>query len=68
MYGRLEVTAQQDEDGRWTLYRRGADGKRSPLTDVVVPDGAMLDDLAPLLEVAYHEWATPESWITQIEG
>lgn len=68
VYGRFHIVARQDDDGSWALLRRGADGKHSPLTDVVVPDDATLDDVERLLEVAFHEWATPEAGIVRLEG
>lgn len=68
VYGRLAVTAQRDEFGRWALYRQGADGKRSRLDEVVVPEGASPDEIEEFLEGAFHEYATPDGTITRIDG
>ena len=38
-----QVTAEQTTDGSWVLYQLASDGKRSRLTDVIVPDHATLD-------------------------
>ena len=55
--------------GRWTLFYPGADGKRRPAHDVVVPAFVVTeDDLAAYLADLWHEAATPTNqdvrWIT----
>lgn len=67
VYGRFEVVAEHRAGGRWSLARRGADGKRSRIEDVVVPDDATLDEVEGLLEVAFHEWAIPGRTITRLD-
>jgi hypothetical protein len=44
--------------GEWRLFRFGGDGKRSPLTDAVIPDWIEEDELAVYLADLFHEHAT----------
>jgi hypothetical protein len=44
--------------GEWRLFRLGGDGKRSPLTDAVIPDWIEEGELATYLGDLFHEHAT----------
>ncbi len=46
--------------GRWQLSLAGADGKRSPLTDILVPTDVTTEkELLTFLHDIYHESARP---------
>jgi hypothetical protein len=50
----------EHRSGRWQLSIAGADGKRSPISDVVVPaDITSEKDLLTFLHDVYHESARP---------
>ncbi len=66
VYGRFRVAAEETADGGWVLFRLGADGKRSRLTDAVLPDEATIDDVERGLEAAYHELGRPGTAIVRI--
>lgn len=58
VFGRLIVA--EHRSGRWQLLLAGADGKRRPLTDVLVPDDITSEeDLLRFLHDIYHEAAGP---------
>jgi len=64
----IHLLADQQK-GRWTLFYPGADGKRRPAHDLVVPEVVGTeDDLAAYLADICHEAATPTNhevrWIT----
>ena len=44
--------------GEWRLFRLGGDGKRSLLTDAVIPDWIEEGELATYLADLFHEHAT----------
>jgi hypothetical protein len=67
IYRRYKVTAEQTTDGVWVLYILGSDGKRSRLTDVIVPDHATLDEVERQLEAVFHEIGTPDTSIVRID-
>ena len=67
VYGRFRVTADEAADGVWVLHRLGADGKRSLLTDAVIPDSATIDDVERGIEAAYHELGRPGTSIVRID-
>jgi len=46
-------------EGMWRTYLLGADGKRSLVLDVVVPESLAEDELAQYFDDLYHEAATP---------
>ena len=50
----------EHRSGRWLLSLAGTDGKRRPLTDVLVPDDITSEkDLLRFLHDIYHEAAGP---------
>jgi hypothetical protein len=65
VYGRFHVIAERSADRVWTLMRR--DGKRSPLTDVLVADGAPASDIVDALEATFHELGSPGRAISPID-
>ena len=67
VYGRFRVTAEQNEDAAWAVYRDGSDGKRGRMTDVVVPEDATLDEVERVLEAMFHELARPGTSIMRID-
>jgi hypothetical protein len=56
VFGR-RVLAVRSETG-WQLFYLGADGKRRPATDIVVPGDVRESDLDQYLGDLCHEWAT----------
>ena len=55
----IRIVAEH-RSGRWKLTLAGADGKLSPLSDVVVPaDITSEKDLLTFLDDVYHELAKP---------
>jgi hypothetical protein len=61
------VRAVRDE-GRWSLFYLGADGKKRPATDLLVPDSVTESELEGYLADLCHEWASethPE--VTRLE-
>ena len=56
VFGR-QVLAVKSEDG-WQLFYSGADGKRRPADDLIVPPFVAKSELASYLEDLCHEWAT----------
>jgi hypothetical protein len=56
VFGRM-MTAER-ADGRWRLRDVGADGKRRPANDVVVPGFVGEDELVQYLADVFHESAT----------
>jgi hypothetical protein len=44
--------------GEWRLFRLGGDGKRSPLTDAVIPDWIEEQELGTYLADLFHEHAS----------
>lgn len=56
VFGRM--LAAEPKDGRWRLYDVGADGKRRPATDVVVPDFVGDEALPQFLADLFHESAS----------
>ena len=67
VYGRFRVAAEETSDGVWVLYRLGSDGKRSRVTDAVIPDDATLEDVERGIEAAYHELGRPGTSITRVD-
>lgn len=56
VFGRL-MQAERSTSG-WRLFRLGSDGKRSPVTDTVIPDFVSEHELDQYLADVFHEWAT----------
>ena len=67
VYGRFVVIAERSADRVWTLWRRGTDGKRSPLIDVFVADDAAASDIVDALEATFHELGSPGRAISPID-
>jgi len=44
----------------WATFYVGAEGKRRPATDIVVPLGMPESDIERYLDDLCHEWATKE--------
>ena len=66
IYGCFLVDAEQTPTGVWLFYLRGAEGKRSRVFDVVVDDGAPLDEIERQLEAIHHELGRPNTSIRQV--
>ncbi len=58
VFGR-EVVAVLTDDG-WTTYFVGADGKRRPVRDLLVPPTVGESELPGYLPDLCHEWASEE--------
>jgi hypothetical protein len=56
VYGR--VVAVEKTDGGWAVFYPGADGKRRPAEDLVIPDFVGESELENYLSDLCHEWAT----------
>ncbi len=57
VYGRFEADVIRQK-GTWVAYRRGQDGKRSLLRDLMLPPDASVDDVLLAFDAAFHELAT----------
>jgi hypothetical protein len=55
IYGRFQVDVRR-EHGAWVVYRAEL-GKRTPLTDVVIPPALEEHDIAIYLDDVFHEYA-----------
>ncbi len=58
VFGR-QVLVTESNDG-WTTYYLGAEGKRRPATDIVVPPDIPESDIEQYLGDLCHEWATEQ--------
>ena len=58
VYGQFEADVVR-EYGSWVAYRRGADGKRRRLHDLLLDDDAEAEDVLFALEVVFHELGGP---------
>lgn len=56
VFGRL-VTVEKADSG-WAVYYPGADGKRRPAQDIIIPAFVSADGLEKYLSDICHEWAT----------
>ena len=56
VYGR--VVTVETTDGGWAVFYPGADGKRRPAEDLVIPDFVGESELENYLSDLCHEWAT----------
>jgi hypothetical protein len=56
VYGRL-VTVEKTDSG-WRVFYPGADGKRRPAEDIVIPDFVGESELENYLSDLCHEWAS----------
>lgn len=62
VYGRHRVLVDDDRVP-WLV---GSDGKRSRIDALVIPVDADGDEIADLLDVAFHEMATPGDKVLRI--
>jgi hypothetical protein len=46
-------------NGRWQLFLVGAEGKKRPVPDVVVPPDLTAEELTTFLDDLFHEQASP---------
>jgi len=58
VYGR-QVLIEREED-YWSVFYIGADGKRRPAKDIVIPASVAEADLEQYLADLCHEWATDQ--------
>jgi hypothetical protein len=56
VFGR-QVLVTESKNG-WTAFYLGAEGKRRPATDIVVPSGIRESEIEQYLDDLCHEWAT----------
>jgi hypothetical protein len=56
VYGRM-VTVEKTDDG-WAVFYPGADGRRRPAEDLVIPDFIGESELENYLSDLCHEWAS----------
>jgi hypothetical protein len=66
VYGRFRVLAERSSEGAWSLFRLGSEGKRLPLTDVIVAANATVAEVQDALEAAYHELGAPGRAVRQV--
>ena len=52
-----QVVVARSKSG-WATYYVGAEGKRRPATDIVVPEDMPESDIEQYLDDLCHEWAT----------
>lgn len=55
IYGRFQVDVRRESES-WVVYRSEL-GKRTRLTDVVIPPNLVAQDLATYLDDIFHEFA-----------
>ncbi len=58
VFGQLVVVAESK--GGWATFYVGAEGKRRPATDIVVPQDMPESGIEQYLDDLCHEWATEE--------
>ncbi len=58
VFGR-QVLVAESENG-WAAFYLGAEGKKRPATDIVVPAGISESDIEQYLGDLCHEWATDD--------
>jgi hypothetical protein len=56
VFGRLVLVSKND--GRWTAWYAGDEGKRRLASDIVIPSDIEEGDLERYLADLCHEWAT----------
>ncbi len=56
VFGRQVVVAESNSG--WATFYVGAEGKRRPATDIVVPQDMPESDIEQYLDDLCHEWAT----------
>ncbi len=58
VFGRHVLVAASEYG--WTAFYMGAEGKRRPATDIVVPPDMLSPDIEQYLDDLCHEWATDQ--------
>jgi hypothetical protein len=66
VYGRFLVHVARAPGGWWEAAEIGYEGKRRPLSEVLVPEHAAVDDLPGYLKAAFHELARPGEAIVRV--
>jgi hypothetical protein len=56
VFGRRVLVSRNE--GRWTAFYGGAEGKRRIASDIVIPASTAEQDLQQYLADLCHEWAT----------
>jgi len=56
VFGRQMIVERQG--GKWQLFRCGAEGKRAPVHEVVIPDSLAEHEIRQYLDAMFHEYAT----------
>jgi hypothetical protein len=56
VFGRLVIATHTDEG--WKMFYAGAEGKRRPATDIIVPAEVSESNLETYLADLCHEWCT----------
>lgn len=59
LYGRT-IIATRNESG-WNMFYAGAEGKRRPAPDIIVPSEVAESELEQYLADLCHEWATDQN-------
>lgn len=57
IYRRFHIEIRREHD-LWVVYRSEM-GKRTPMTDVVIPQDLAAHELATYLDDIFHEYAAP---------
>ena len=66
VYGRFEADVIRQK-GTWVAYRRGTDGKRSLLRDLVLDDSATPEEVVFAFDAAFHELAQPDTELRVVD-
>ena len=66
VYGRFQADVIREGDG-WVAYRRGVDGKRSKLGDLVLDGSADPEQVIEAFEAAFHELGGPDREIDVVD-
>ena len=56
VFGRRVLVTRQN--GRWTAFYTGDEGKRRVAVDIVIPESTAEEDVQGYLADLCHEWAT----------
>jgi len=58
VFGHIMIVSRLDE--RWAVHIAGAEGKRRPALDIMIPPNIAASKLAEYLADLFHEWSTPD--------
>jgi hypothetical protein len=64
IYGRFQLTVLRESDG-WEVYRIEL-GKRSKVSDLVIPSVLEADEIATYLDDMFHEFSGPGQRVEQL--